>query len=128
MDSPAEATTSAMGSLTSGDHLSTNDSGHLCTGGWRLPQRARRGPRSCPPTGVRTRPSKNASTTLTAYDVLYDPQCGRWAGEAVDVVDPCTVRPSPVRWMDSHAPARQQEAASEVAPKPSSPKGQTRCS
>jgi hypothetical protein len=32
--SPAEATTSAAGSLTSsGDHLSTDDSGHLCTGG-----------------------------------------------------------------------------------------------
>jgi hypothetical protein len=39
MVSPAEATTSTMGSLTSGgDHLSTNDSGHLCTGGRRLPQ------------------------------------------------------------------------------------------
>jgi hypothetical protein len=33
MVSPAEATTSAVGSLTSGDdHLSTDDSGHLCTG------------------------------------------------------------------------------------------------
>jgi hypothetical protein len=32
--SPAEATTSAVGSLTSGgDHLSTDDSGHLRTGG-----------------------------------------------------------------------------------------------
>jgi hypothetical protein len=32
--SPAEATTSAAGSLTSGgDHLSTDDSGHLYTGG-----------------------------------------------------------------------------------------------
>jgi hypothetical protein len=32
--SPAEATTSAEGSLTSGgDHLSTDDSGRLCTGG-----------------------------------------------------------------------------------------------
>jgi hypothetical protein len=34
MVSPAEATTSAVGSLTSGsDHLSTDDSGHLRTGG-----------------------------------------------------------------------------------------------
>jgi hypothetical protein len=34
MVSPAEATTSAMGSLTSGsDHLSADDSGHLCTNG-----------------------------------------------------------------------------------------------
>jgi hypothetical protein len=32
--SPADATTSVVGSLTSsGDHLSTDDSGHLCTGG-----------------------------------------------------------------------------------------------
>jgi hypothetical protein len=32
--SPAEATTSEAGSLTSsGDHLSTDDNGHLCTGG-----------------------------------------------------------------------------------------------
>jgi hypothetical protein len=71
---PAEATTFAMGSLTSGGgHLSTDDSGHLCTDGRRLPQHARRGPRSCPPAGVRTRPSKNAATTPTAYGVLYDP-------------------------------------------------------
>jgi hypothetical protein len=41
MVSPAEATTSAMSSLTSGgDHLSTDDSGHLRTGGRRLPQHA----------------------------------------------------------------------------------------
>jgi hypothetical protein len=74
MVSPVEATTSAMGSLTSGgDHLITNDSAHLCTGGRWLLQHARRGPRSRPLTGVRTRPSKNAATTLTAYDVLYDP-------------------------------------------------------
>jgi hypothetical protein len=47
----AEATTSAAGSLTSGgDHLSTNDSDHLCTGRRRLPQHARRGPRSRPLT------------------------------------------------------------------------------
>jgi hypothetical protein len=38
MVSPAEATTSATGSLTSGgDHLNTDDSGHLCTGGRRVP-------------------------------------------------------------------------------------------
>jgi hypothetical protein len=41
----------------------------------------------------------------------------------MDVVNPCPVLPSPVRWTDSHAPARRQEAASEAAPKPSSPKG-----
>jgi hypothetical protein len=50
--SPAEATTSAAGSLTSGsDHLSTDDSGHLCTGG--LPATAAasaRAERSSPPS------------------------------------------------------------------------------
>jgi hypothetical protein len=41
----AEATTSAAGSLASGgDHLSTDDSDHLYTSRWRLPQHARRGP------------------------------------------------------------------------------------
>jgi hypothetical protein len=74
MVSLAEATTSATGSLTSGgDHLSIDDSGHLCTGGRRLPQHARRGPHSCPLAGVRTRPSKNAVVAPAAYDVLYDP-------------------------------------------------------
>jgi hypothetical protein len=71
---PAEATTSTMGSPTSGgDHLSTDDSEHLCTGGRRLPQRARRGPRSRPPMGVRTRPSKNVAATSMACDVLSSP-------------------------------------------------------
>jgi hypothetical protein len=43
--SPAEATTSAVGSLTSGgDHLSTDDSDHLCTGG--LPATAAASPRA----------------------------------------------------------------------------------
>jgi hypothetical protein len=40
MPSPAEATTSARGSLTSGGD-------HLCTGGRWLPQHARRGSRPC---------------------------------------------------------------------------------
>jgi hypothetical protein len=74
MVSLAEATTSATGSLTSGgNHLSTDDSSHLCTGGRWLPQHARRGPRSRPPAGVRTRPSKDAAAAPMAYDVLYDP-------------------------------------------------------
>jgi hypothetical protein len=43
--SPTEATTSATGSLTSGgDHLSTDDSDHLCTGG--LPATAAASPRA----------------------------------------------------------------------------------
>jgi hypothetical protein len=78
--SPAEATTSAVGSLTSGgDHLSTDDSSHLRTGG--LPATAAASPRmkrsSLPPSyGVRTIPSKNAAATSTVYDVLYDPPDG----------------------------------------------------
>jgi hypothetical protein len=41
MVSPAEATTSATSSLTSGgDHLSTDDCGHLRTSGRQLPQYA----------------------------------------------------------------------------------------
>jgi hypothetical protein len=92
----------APGSLTSGgDHpyseQPASGGGHLYTDGSpvtaatfapvayrqrRPPQRVRRGPRPRPSTGVRTRPSKNAFATSTAYDVLYDPraaseQCDR---------------------------------------------------
>jgi hypothetical protein len=75
--SPAEATTSTVGSLTSGgDHLSTDDSGHLCTS--VVPANGDR-PSTCEEvlapvltTGVRTRPSKNVAAARTAYDVLYD--------------------------------------------------------
>jgi hypothetical protein len=124
MVSLAEATTSAAGSLTSGgDHLSTDDSDNLCTGQRRLPQHARRGPRSCSLIAVRTRPSKNAVATLAAYDVLYDPQCGRWAGEAVDVADPRTARPSPVRWTDSHALAKAAGGSVGGGAKAIQPKG-----
>jgi hypothetical protein len=128
----AEATTSAVGSLTSsGNHLSTNDSDHLCTGRQRLPQHARRGPRSRPLTGVTTRPSKNAAATPAAYDVLYDPPPPSaangqetpwmWRTRARRDCHPCGGRTSTPR-------PERQEAASEAAPKPSSPKGQTRCS
>jgi hypothetical protein len=72
--SPAEATTSAPGSLTSG-------SDHLCADGLPTTMATtvcapwQRGPRPCP-TGVRTRPSKNVAATSTAYDVLYNPLGG----------------------------------------------------
>jgi hypothetical protein len=76
--SPAEATTSAVGSLTSGsDYLSTNDSGHLRTsvvpanGGRPSARKEVLAPVLT--AGVRTRPSKNADTAPAAYDVLYDP-------------------------------------------------------
>jgi hypothetical protein len=75
--SQAEATTSAVGSLTSGDdHLNTDDSGHLRTsmvpanGGHASTHEEVFTPILT--TGVRTRPSKNAAPTRTAYDVLYD--------------------------------------------------------
>ena len=80
--SPAEATTSAVGSLTSGgDHLSTDDNGHLRTsavpadGGRPSAREEVLAPVLT--AGVRTRPSKNAAAAPTAYDVLYDPRCGR---------------------------------------------------
>jgi hypothetical protein len=75
---PAEATTSAVGSLTSGgDHLSTDNSGHLrtsvvpATGGRPGVREEVLAPVLT--TVVRTRPSKNADAAPTAYDVLYDP-------------------------------------------------------
>jgi hypothetical protein len=40
----------------------------------------------------------------------------------VDVADLRTAQPSPVRWTGIHAPIRQQEAASEAAPKPPKPR------
>jgi hypothetical protein len=78
MVSPVEATTSATGSLTSGgDHLSTDDSGHLRTsavpanGGRPSVRKEVLAPILT--AGVRTRPSKNADAALAAYDVLYRP-------------------------------------------------------
>jgi hypothetical protein len=95
MVSPAEATTSAVGSLTSGgDHLSTDDSGHLCTSGLPATAAASARPkRSSLPSshGVRTRPSKNAVATPTTYDVLYDPPGG------IGAVRP-TAREKPWMW------------------------------
>jgi hypothetical protein len=82
MVSSAEATTSAVGSLTYGSHhLSTDDSGHLCPN-------AAPANDGCPNThkevlapvvsaGVRTGPSRDANTAPAAYDVLYAPRCGR---------------------------------------------------
>jgi hypothetical protein len=71
----AEATTSVVGSLTSGDdHLSpTSGSDHLCTDGQRLPQHARRGPRSRPHCGSEDKTIQECRRCPAAYDVLYDP-------------------------------------------------------
>jgi hypothetical protein len=104
----AEATICERGSLTSGcDHLSTDDNGYLCTSRRRLPQHARRGPRSRLTNGSEDKTIQERHR----YDcgvrrLVRSPQCGRRAGEGVDVPDPHTTQPSPVRWMDSHAPAR----------------------
>jgi hypothetical protein len=136
MVSPAKAATSAVGSLTSGgDHLSTDNSGHLCTGD--LPTtatasaRAKRSllpssygsedktiqERGRHPRGVRhlVRPPGRRRNSVTGG-----------AGDAVDVANLRTVRPSHVRWTDIHAPTKLQEAAPEVAPKPSRPRSQAR--
>jgi hypothetical protein len=76
----------------------------------RPPQRMQKGPRPRPPAGVRTRPSKNVVVTSTTYDILYNPSGRRQnsvaggKGDATGAADLHTTRPSPVRWMDSHAP------------------------
>jgi hypothetical protein len=75
MVSPAEATTSAVGSLTSGsNHISpAGGDDHLCTGGQRLHQCARRGLRSRPRCGSEGKTIKNAAAAApAAYDVLYN--------------------------------------------------------
>jgi hypothetical protein len=71
--SPAEATTSAVGSLTSGsDHISPAGGGdHLYNGGQRLHRCARRGLRSCPRYGSEGKTIKNAAAAPATYDVLY---------------------------------------------------------
>jgi hypothetical protein len=85
--SPVEATTSAVGSLTTGgDHLSTDDSGHLRTSavpanGGR-PSAREEVLALVLTAGVRTRPSKNADAAPAAYDVLYRPRCGRQRGRS----------------------------------------------
>jgi hypothetical protein len=95
--SPAEATTSVVGSLTSGgDHLSTDDSGHLRTSA--VPANG-----GCPSAreevlapvlaaGVRTRPSKNADAAPAAYDVLYDPLMRSAAQEKLWMWPTCAQR------------------------------------
>ena len=108
--SPAEATTSAVGSLTSGgDHISpTSGSDHLCTDGQRLHQRARRGLRSRPHYGSEDktiqerRPHPHGVRRL-----VRPPSMAGAAGEAVGVASPRMARPSPVRWTGSHAPPQR---------------------
>jgi hypothetical protein len=127
--SPAEATTSAVGSLTSGgDHISpTSGSNHLCTDGRQLPQHARRGPRSRHHCGSEDKTiQERLRRPRGVRRLVRPPGTAGGAGEAVDVADPRTARPSPIRWTDSHAPSKRQEAAPEAAPKPPRPRSQTR--
>jgi hypothetical protein len=135
MVSPVEATTSAVGSLTSGgNHLSIDDSGHLCTDG--LPATAAASARA----KRSSLPSSYGSKDKTIQERGHHPHGVRrlvrppgrrrnsaagGTGDAVDVADLRTARPSPVRWTDSHAPTKRQETASEAAPRPSKPKSQT---
>jgi hypothetical protein len=127
--SPAEATTSAVGSLTSdGDHISpTGGSDHLCTDGRRLPQHARRGPCSRPHCGSEDKTiQERRRRPHGVRRLVRPPGAAGGTGEAMDVDDPRTARPSLVRWTDSHAPSKRQEAAPEAAPKPPRPRSQTR--
>jgi hypothetical protein len=110
--SSAEATASARGSLTYGDHhLSTDDSGHLPTntapanGGRSKAHRQVLTPVLT--IGTRTGPSQNMSTALAAYDVLCDPRYSRRRREDLDVAGSCAARPTPVRQTGSHAPPQR---------------------
>jgi hypothetical protein len=104
-----------------------SEGGHLCTNGSpaaagtsapvdcrrrRPPQRVRRGPRPRPPTGVRTRPSKNAAATSTTYGVLYDPP------GSVGAVRPATQGTPRMRWTyarHDRRPCGGQTATSRLA-------------
>jgi hypothetical protein len=110
----AEATTSTTGSLTSGgNHLSTDDSGHLCTGG--LPATAAASPRaerSSPPSSYEgeDKTIQERGRHLRGVRRLVQPPGRRQssatgcAGNTTDVADLRTARPSPVRWTNSRAP------------------------
>jgi hypothetical protein len=127
--SPAKATTSTVGSLTSGgDHISpTSGSDHLCTNGQRLHQRARRGLRSRPHCGSEDKTiQERRRRPHGVRRLVRPPGATGGAGETMDVANPRAARPSPVRWTGSHAPPQRQEAAPEAAPEPPRPGSQTR--
>jgi hypothetical protein len=84
--SSAEATTSAVGSLTyGGHHLSTDDSGHLradaapVNGG--RPSAHKEVLTPVLATGVRTRPYGDADTALRRMTSCTIPRCGRGRGK-----------------------------------------------
>jgi hypothetical protein len=112
--SPAEATTSAMGSLTSGgNHLSTDDGGHLCTGGLLATvATSPRAERSSPPSSYRgeDKTIQERGRHLRGVRRLVQPprrrqsRAASCAGNATDAADLHTARPLPVRWTNSRAP------------------------
>jgi hypothetical protein len=128
MVSPAEATTSAVGSLTSGgDHLSTDDNGHLCTSGLSATAAASaRAKRSSLPSSYESEDKTIQERGHHPHGVrrLIRPPGRRRnsaAGSAKDVMDVAdlrTGRPSSVRWMDNQSPTKRQETAAEAAPRP----------
>jgi hypothetical protein len=110
--SSAEATASAGGSLTYGDHhLSIDDSGRLPTNtapaNGDRPSAHRHVLTPVLATGARTGLSQNTNTALAAYDVLCAPRCSRRRRKDLDVAGPCTTRPTPVRRTGSHAPPQR---------------------
>jgi hypothetical protein len=112
--SPAAATTSATSSPASGgDHLNTDDSGHLCTGG--LPattDASTSAERSSPPSSCESEDKtiQERGRHLHGVRHLVQPlrRCRNSvadsARDATGAADLRTARPSPVRWTDSHAP------------------------
>jgi hypothetical protein len=127
--SPAEATTSSVGSLTSGgNHISpASGSNHLCTDGQRLHQHAQRVLRSRPHCGSRDKTiQERRRHPRGVRRLVRSPGVTGGAGEVVDVANPRAARPSPVRWTGSHAPSQRQEAAPEAAPEPPRLGSQTR--
>jgi hypothetical protein len=130
MVSPAEATTSATGSLTSGGyHLSTDDSGHLCTGGWWLPQHTRRGPRSRPHYGSEDKTNQERGRRPRDVRCLVRPpppvRPPAWEKPWMRrTCARCDRRPCGGR--AATAPTKRQEAASEAAPRPSKPGNRAR--
>jgi hypothetical protein len=124
--SPAEATTSVVGSLTSGsDHISPARAvitsapvGNGCTSAHEevfAPVLA---------VGVKARPSRTPPPSHGVRRLVQPPSAAGGAGEAVDVADPRTAPPSPVRWTASHAPPQRQDAAPEAVPEPPRPRSQ----
>jgi hypothetical protein len=106
-------------------HLNTDDGSHLPTNtapasGGR-PKAHRQVLTPVLATRMRTGPSQNTSTALTAYDVL----CSRWRREGMDMTGPHTAQPTPVRRTGSHAPPQRWEVAPKAAPEPLRPRSQT---